>query len=257
MTATVYPTPMSLKEVAGQRLPRWAYELTLGLFRNTQRTYSQYGQDAVLRSYLRRRHWEAGIPPGPGRYLEIGSFLPITHSNTYGLYKRGWSGVTVEAMGRTATAFRLLRARDRHLTVAVAPQPGSLTFYHWGAVNGFNTVSKEQAEFGAHKLGREPQKVTVPAVTLSQIIDENSDVLPEIDLLSMSIAGVDFPVLSSNDWDRHRPKIISTQVFEADCDRMMTSPTYRLLTDKGYRLYAWTPPCLIFLRGDQFPFRRS
>src|SRR5258708_13043442 len=92
MSATVHPTTMSYKEMAGQWVPRWLYELTLGLFRNTHRTYSQYGQDAVLLSYLRRRHWEAGIPTGLGRYLEIGSFLPVTHSNTYGLYRRGGGG---------------------------------------------------------------------------------------------------------------------------------------------------------------------
>ncbi|HEX9464986.1 MAG TPA: FkbM family methyltransferase [Alphaproteobacteria bacterium] len=257
MSATVHPTTMSYKEMAGQWVPRWLYELTLGLFRNTHRTYSQYGQDAVLLSYLRRRHWEAGIPTGLGRYLEIGSFLPVTHSNTYGLYRRGWSGVTVEAMPHTAAAFKLLRPRDRHLALAVAPTAGTLTFYHWGDVNGFNTASEAQAEIGARQLGREPEKITVRAQTLSQIIDDNCDLLPEIDLLSMSVGGVDFAVLSSNDWDRHRPKIITTQVFEAHCDRAVSSPTYRLLTDKGYRLYAWTPPCLIFLRGDQFPFRGS
>lgn len=255
MDMTAYPTKLSFRQTAGQWVPRWAYELTLGLFRNSHRTYSQFGQDAVLLSYLRRREWDTGARITPGRYLEIGAFLPITHSNTYALYRRGWRGVTVEALPHSRSAFDLLRPKDRHLEMAVATTPGSLTFYHWGGANGFNTTSAVQAERGALKLGKEPEEITVEARTLTQIIDDNSDVLPEIDLLSMSIAGMDFAVLSSNDWDRHRPKIAIVQVFEADWERVVSSPMHGLLTGKGYRVYAWTPPFLMFVRADQFPFR--
>src|SRR5437868_5542483 len=66
MSATVFPATMSFRQMAGQWVPRWLYELTLGLFRNTHRTYSQYGQDAVLLSYLSDGgSGRPASPPGP------------------------------------------------------------------------------------------------------------------------------------------------------------------------------------------------
>ena len=50
--------------------------------------YSRWGEDSFLVDYFKNT--------SNGRYIDIGSFHPFRGSNTYLLYKKGWSGINID-----------------------------------------------------------------------------------------------------------------------------------------------------------------
>ena len=75
--------------------------------------YSQFGEDAVLRALMGKRHPK-------GSYLDIGCYHPKKHSNTYFLYKLGWSGMLVDVEKAKLIACKLIRPSDKTLLCAVS-----------------------------------------------------------------------------------------------------------------------------------------
>ncbi len=52
---------------------------------------SQFGEDALLGKIL----------PAHGFYVDVGVYHPHLYSNTYALYKKGWSGIAIEGEERS------------------------------------------------------------------------------------------------------------------------------------------------------------
>src|SRR5207244_773602 len=108
----------------------------------------QYGED-LLFSFLHPR--ESGF------YLDVGAYHPWKDSNTYKLYLRGWSGITVEPNPDSAKLFRRFRPRDTHLTLGVSMAPSELPYYRY-ADSKLNTFVPELRQDA--KDGRQPEKIT-------------------------------------------------------------------------------------------------
>lgn len=56
---------------------------------HTKHMYSQFGEDVLLDHLFNQIN--------NGKYLDIGCFHPFKFSNTAELYRRGWSGVNIDA----------------------------------------------------------------------------------------------------------------------------------------------------------------
>ena len=67
-------------------------------------TYSQFGEDCVVRSYFNGD--EIGF------YLDIGCNDPITYSNTWLLYLKGWKGIAIDANPTLIERYKSTRTRD-------------------------------------------------------------------------------------------------------------------------------------------------
>jgi hypothetical protein len=54
-----------------------------------KKSYSQYAEDLIIQSYFSRKLKN-------GRYVDVGCHHPRRGSNTYGLYKKGSSGILID-----------------------------------------------------------------------------------------------------------------------------------------------------------------
>ena len=72
--------------------------------------YSQNGEDLILNRFLENKE--------KGFFIDVGAHHPIRFSNTYFFYKKGWSGINIDAM------------------------PGSMTM-GWVSGGGTNSFSQE------------------------------------------------------------------------------------------------------------------
>src|SRR6266404_5627195 len=70
---------------------------------------SQFGEDKIVASLL----------PEKGTYLDIGAYHPHLYSNTYLLYKKGWSGTVVEPNPDMFVLWRVFRPKDTFVNCAV------------------------------------------------------------------------------------------------------------------------------------------
>jgi FkbM family methyltransferase len=146
---------------------------------------SQFGEDKIIVSLL----------PERGTYLDIGAYHPHLYSNTYKLYKKGWSGTAVEPNPHMALLWKLFRPRDTFLNCAVG-KPGSTTYYMYadGAYNGFERLDNRPVV---------AQK-TLKILPLSDFLKH------DVDFLNIDCEGMDYEILQTHDWVI-KPKMIAIE----------------------------------------------
>lgn len=134
-------------------------------------SFSQYGEDAIL--------WHLK-PQRRGFYIDVGAYHPRFLSNTYKLYLKGWSGITIEPNPDVADLFRRVRPRDLHLNIGVSCTPGDLTYYRF-KLSELNSFDKEQASRMRTDV---LSSLKVSCLPLSKVVEQHA-FGRRIDLLSV------------------------------------------------------------------------
>lgn len=201
--------------------------------------YSQFGEDRFLAEYFKNT--------ARGQYVDVGAFHPRQFSNTYWLYRRGWSGINLDATPGSMELFRLLRPRDHNVECAITADGREITFANWGT-NSENTARPEQIQGVAAEKGQPMSLTRLPSRTLTEVLRAHAGLRPDFELLSVDVEGMDLEVLQSLDWTAYHPRLVIAEQFGKSIDEVLSSEVYRFLRERGYRLIAWYNPSLIFER---------
>lgn len=200
---------------------------SLSIDEYTYPSWSQSGEDRILDWLFGGRH--------TGFFVDIGAHHPQRYSNTYMLYLKGWRGINVDAMPGSMEPFRRVRPNDINLEIGISRQRQTLTYYSFDdpALNGFSPeLAEERRKWNPDKVVAEHQIQTFP---LSEVLDKHVPSGTEIDLLSVDVEGLDYEVLSSNDWDRYRPKVVIVEDLDFSIDGgSSTSEAVAILRSHGY-----------------------
>ena len=193
------------------------------------RHFGQTAEDVLINNYL---------PEKMGTYVDIGAGRPISGSNTYGLYKRGWSGICVDPISFNCKMFRLFRSKDNVHNILIGLEKNLIDFWEFEPYE-YSTADKEVAEKvikvpGVRLLAKSPMRV----LPLSEIVPSVSPLDPV--LLSIDVEGFDLQVLKSNDWGKFRPRIICVEEWAAAFDEDQTSEIGTYLLAMNYQMRAWT-----------------
>jgi FkbM family methyltransferase len=195
------------------------------------KSYSQEGEDMVLRRLFEDRQ--------TGFYVDVGAHHPKRFSNTYFFYKRGWSGINIDAMPGSMERFRKTRSRDINVETAVGSGDREL-IYHIFEDQAFNSLSSELASardrsrVGCTVVAR----MTMQTVSLAQVLAEHLPGARRIDFMSVDVEGMDLEVLQSNDWSKYRPDVVLVEMLGSRLERLHEEPVAELLAAVGYELYA-------------------
>lgn len=218
-------------------------------------TWSQFGEDAHLRSYFRDKGWVRGrghMAMEKGFYVDIGCCHPIRMSNTLWFYKNGWTGINIDATPGTKIIFDKWRPRDINLEAAVSMHSGHLTFYTDGGKSSvYNTTSAEQAKklVGTGAI-RNLMEIHVKALRLYEILDRHLPPGRSISFFSVDAEGSDLEVLQSNDWSRYRPELILVEAHTETFENLTHSELIGFMNQQGYSVRAWVRPNLVLERND-------
>jgi FkbM family methyltransferase len=165
-------------------------------------TYAQNREDLYLFALL--GHVDQGF------FVDIGAYHPVLHSVTKLFSDLGWNGINVEANRRLFEAFEVGRNRETNVCAAVSDSMGTVSFREYPHHDGLSTVSTGVQE--VHAASFLPFVDTeVQSITLSHLFSENN--VGKIDFLKVDVEGHEVEVLSSNDWSRWRPTVVT---FEAN-----------------------------------------
>lgn len=225
--------------------PHWgmmtAWDEHHGYFRVS---YSQYGEDLALHALLAEGKNEI---PWFGFYVDVGAYDPERYSNTFLFYRQGWQGINIEANPEVFSALQKHRPRDLNLHIGIKNQEGESRLYMFQqpACNTFSEeVARSYAEKGIKLLKTERVKTTC----LATVLDKNLPFGQSIDFLSVDVEGLDLEVLESNNWQKYRPKFVVVESHLLDFEKIMESPIYCFMKEKGYRLVTAIYITLIFKR---------
>jgi FkbM family methyltransferase len=204
-------------------------------------SFSQEGEDLILASFF-------GGKSG-GFYVDVGAHHPLRFSNTYYFYSRGWEGMNIDAMPGAMAIFDRIRPRDINLEFAVSDERQVLTYYAFQEP-AFNTFSKKLADRyeGVYKE-KLLFKRDITTYTLAEILDRHLPRGRNIDFISVDVEGLDYQVLTSNDWQKYAPKIVLVEEHDirgrslAEINELQIA---LFLRTHGYEVFSRTLNTLIF-----------
>jgi FkbM family methyltransferase len=203
------------------------------------RSWSQEGEDILIGGLLG--------DVDRGFYVDIGCHHPYRFSNTYRLYRRGWSGLCIDPLPGVKQAFARARPRDRVLEAAVSQAPGRLEYFMFNeaALNTFDPVlAQAQSARPGYRIERTVVRETRP---LRELLAEEA--VGAIDFMTIDVEGLDLEVLRSNDWQRWRPRVLIVECLAARLDALPADPIHAFLTAQGYTAVQKAGRNLIFIDG--------
>ncbi len=214
-------------------------------------SYSQSGEDLLINFIFNQ------LSIKKPSYLDLGAHNHKYLSNTYFFYKRGSSGINVEADPKLFRDFSKFRKRDFNLNVGVCSEgSGGYANFYMMTESTMNTFCKKTAMRLEKETNIKIQKVKrVPVLSISEILSNYSgNKFPE--LLSVDIEGLDYLVIESIQKYSldNRPIVICIETIEYAENKV---PKKKLSIPKdivslGYFHYADTWINSIFVRNDLF-----
>lgn len=206
-------------------------------------SFSQYGEDRIFTLLLH---------PGPtGTYVDVGSHHPYDGSNTFGLYLRGWRGLTIDPNPAFNEEYRRWRSDEIHLVEGVSATSATLT-YHLYENSVFNSLSDQRAAALASQNIFAVSRIQINTRPLSEIVAEHLGDR-QIDLLSVDCEGLDVQVLQSLDLNTNRPTVLIVE----DYDRLRqfrtgqgTSAMHEFLLANSYSPIAQLAYSALYIASD-------
>ena len=187
--------------------------------------YSQNGEDLILNRFLNNKK--------EGFFVDVGAHHPIRFSNTFLFYKKGWSGINIDAMPGSMTKFNKIRPKDINIESGVGLKNDQLTFYQFNE-SALNTFSKKEA-LSKNKNGYEIIKSNLVQVeSLENLLDKYLPKNTKIDFLNIDVEGKDEEVLISNNWEKYNPSYILVEILRENYIGDKNSSIKKFLKSRNY-----------------------
>jgi FkbM family methyltransferase len=161
--------------------------------------FSQHGEDQFILTYFNNKK--------NGLYIDVGANHPFKISNTYLLYRNGWTGVTIEPIPHLYRKHKKFRPRDINLNCGIGEKRERIKFFELipRVLSSFDeTICNELIESGQANL-RKTYEINI--VTLDDVYNKYLKTR-NVDVLSIDTEGYDFQVLKSIDWKKWSPSVI-------------------------------------------------
>lgn len=175
------------------------------------------------------------FPQNTGFFVDIGAYDPISASNTWALYQRGWCGITIEPTPGACAKFVAQRPRDICLNVAVGESEGETSFFMFGNGAGHSTCDRDRAEALQRDLGQTMTEIKVPVRTLARVLEEHVEGR-DIDVMSIDAEGAEAAILRGARLDKFRPKLIVMETMAAFLQVDVSQEASKILEQEGYVL---------------------
>ena len=211
------------------------------LGRNLKYSFAFTGEDRIIEGIIKP------IINKPGIYVDVGCNHPKFFSNTYGLYRKGWRGICIDANEGLIGKYRILRPRDIARAEVVSNKEEVITFYEIEN-DVLSTLVPSNLE-EAKKLGLSHKVVNRKSTTLTSILSKHS-IDKNFDLLSIDAEEHDFEVLESLDFSMFCPKMIVVEDESFDFMNYTDNRFVNFLTSKNYKMIAHVLTNSYFVKDD-------
>lgn len=207
--------------------------LLVGIFnrifdRHKIASYSQGGEDRIIGAIL------SGIDHG--FYVDVGCNHPQHYSNTFALYKRGWTGINIDANSQLIKKHQKLKKRDISICAVVSNEEKEAIFteFNDSLVSSLNPKHIDKWK----KRRTIKNQRTVNTLSLTKILQQYK-APNQFDLLSIDVEGHDLEVLCSLDLNIYRPKLIVVEMNKIKISHLDSHPIYSYLNGHDYEMIGY------------------
>lgn len=225
------------------KLPTWLFDFIETKRKNwigkPQLTYSGEAEDLIIEKFT--KHIKNGC------YVDVGCYHPKVGSNTYKLFKKGWSGINIDPNPETIRLFNQYRPKDINLNIGISEVGSNLTYYEFKE-SAVSTFSEEFYKMRLNQGAKYVGSKNIPTKTLAEVFDEKLNGR-NIDVLDIDTEGIDIQVLKSNNWEKYKPSVILVEDQDEEVENLENLETYKFLKPLGYRLIAKTISTAIYTKS--------
>ena len=186
--------------------------------------YSRWGEDSFLINYFK--------DTSNGRYIDIGAFHPFRGSNTYLLYKKGWSGINIDLNKTSIDLFKLARPNDINLNLAISDANKKIKVYQTKDLGKMNTIDPKFASFFLKNYHvRESCSYNLNDILYKYNASKNN----RFELIDIDVEGSEYQILENLNFNKYSFKLILVEThigylhFKQQSDKIHT-----LLKSKNY-----------------------
>ena len=186
--------------------------------------YSRWGEDSFLINYFK--------DTSNGRYIDIGAFHPFRGSNTYLLYKKGWSGINIDLNKTSIDLFKLARPNDINLNLAISDANKKIKVYQTKDLGKMNTINLKFASFFLKNYHvRESRSYDLNDILYKYNANKNN----RFELIDIDVEGSEYQILKSLNFKKYSFKLIlvETHIFNLDF-KQESDKIHILLKSKNY-----------------------
>jgi FkbM family methyltransferase len=205
-------------------------------------TFSQFGEDIIMLRML-ERYKVANVT-----YLDIGANEPISSSNTYNFYLRGYKGVLIEPNADLCAWLKSARPNDTVLNFGIGSgNEKDADYYMFGSKHtALNTFSKDDALNSEREGMPIKQVVKLPLKDVNEVIAEHFAGAPTV--ISLDVEGLDEIILDRLDFEKYQPLLVCVETvnFKVKGELNKRKSILDLMLSKGYFIYADTHVNTIF-----------
>ena len=180
-----------------------------------RRTYSQWGEDLVIEKFFKNKI---------GKYVDIGCFHPIRHSNTCLLYNKGWRGTNIDLNPTSIELFNIVRREDKNILATLSDKNNKevdIFFEHnFSPINSLNLKNFDSDKKNYFKKKAFTKK-------FSELINFN------FDFLNIDCEGEDLNILKTIDFKKFTPNLICIEINSDE--KNYKHRVYSLLKEYNYQ----------------------
>ena len=177
---------------------KWLYFSFHKYFKKySYKSYSFGGVDLLIQRFFRYKN--------KGVYIDIGCYHPLKGSNTYLLFKKGWSGINVDLDSHAINLFNIFRPNDHNLRADVSSKHGTADLFTHHEHSAVQTIDPENAKKNYKGISKNN---IVETSTLNFIIQNSKFKNHKIDFLTIDIEGHEFEVLKEFDFKKYKSSIV-------------------------------------------------
>lgn len=163
-----------------------------------RKEFSQGGEESFLLKYFNKKE--------KGFFIDVGCHDPFRYSNTQALYRKGWSGINIDANPVTINKFNKYRKRDTNICALISNITNHLEYCYYNdhALNGIH--DNKRKDILINKGYKILKTETINTTTLNKILEKRK--YRVIDLLSIDVEGHEMEVLKSINLDLYPVELI-------------------------------------------------
>ena len=209
---------MKFKELLQKNFITYYFYKKLKIFKNSSKGehLGEFGEDIFIRRFFKNEK--------KGFYVDIGCYHPIKGSLTYYLFEKGWKGLNVDLSKVSVDLFKISRPDDHNVNAAITDFDGDTDYYESGIINQQNSLISDNKN----------KKIKVKAYKLNTLLNDFK--ILEVDYLNIDVEGNEFKVISSFNFEKFHPKLISIEQNIYNSEKLFNEECHKLLLSKSYFL---------------------
>jgi hypothetical protein len=196
-----------------------------------KRNHSQFNEQAILSHILTESN---------GFYVDIGAGRPVSGSNTFFLYRKGWSGICIDPIRNNQILHNIFRPRDIFLPILCGEE--SVDNFYLFNPYVYSTTRYDVMLGVLRRYGSGVKLISkrkVESILLKLILQQHQ--VPKVDFLNIDTEGSDLDILMTIDWSQCKPSVIAVEAWSEAEGRVK-----EFLALKGYEFLQACGPTLIF-----------